>query len=148
MFIHFWETETEHELGRSRGRGRHRIWSRLQALSRQHRAWHGAWTHELRDHDLSWSLMLNRLSHPGAPINSGGLTLVCSYCKSLKLRETKLLKEVSKYVISHNFGRTKQNLNSDWPILSEVFIAQRWRLECQKTVVPFLGPCLYRRADF
>ena len=27
----------------------------------------GAWTHELWDHDLSWSQTLNRLSHPGAP---------------------------------------------------------------------------------
>ena len=47
--------------------GRHRIWSRLQALSCQHRAPCGAWTHELRDHDLSRSRTLNRLSHPGAP---------------------------------------------------------------------------------
>ena len=29
--------------------------------------WHGAWTYEPWDHDLSWSWMLNRLSHPGAP---------------------------------------------------------------------------------
>ena len=48
-------------------RGRYRIRSRLQVLSRQHRVRHGAWTHEPRDHDLSWSWTLNRLSHPGAP---------------------------------------------------------------------------------
>ena len=47
-------------------RGRHRIWNRLQALSCQHRAWCGARTHGPRDHDLSWSRMLNWLSHPGA----------------------------------------------------------------------------------
>ena len=53
--------------GRGRERGRHRIRNRLQTLSCQHRAWRGARTHGLWDHDLSWSQMLNRLSHPGAP---------------------------------------------------------------------------------
>ena len=48
-------------------RGRHRICSRLQALSSQHRAQCGAWTHELQDHDLSQSRTLNWLSHPGTP---------------------------------------------------------------------------------
>ena len=48
-------------------RGRHRIRSRLQAPSCQHRAWHRAWIHELWDRDLSRSQMLNWLSHPGAP---------------------------------------------------------------------------------
>ena len=38
-----------------------------QALSCQHRARHGAQTHEPRDRDLSRSQTLNRLSHPGAP---------------------------------------------------------------------------------
>ena len=61
------ETETEHEQGRGRQRGRHRIGSRLQAPSCQHRARCGAGTHRLRDHDLSWSRLLNWLSHPGAP---------------------------------------------------------------------------------
>ena len=50
-----------------RERGRHRIWSRLQALSCQHRARRGARTHRLWDHDPSRSGTLNRLSHPGAP---------------------------------------------------------------------------------
>ena len=69
MFIYFWqrERETEHERARGRERGRHRIQSRLQALSCQHRAPHGARTHRPRDHDLSRSRTLNRLSHPGAP---------------------------------------------------------------------------------
>ena len=61
------QRETEHEWGRGRERGRRRIRSRLQALSCQHRAQHGARTHRLRDHDLSRSWMLNRLSHSGAP---------------------------------------------------------------------------------
>ena len=67
--IYFWETETECEWGRGRERGRHRTQSRLQALSCQHRAWHGARTHEPWDHDLSRSWTLNRLSHPGTPRN-------------------------------------------------------------------------------
>ena len=68
-FIHFWETETEREQGRGRERGRHRIWSRLQALSCRHRAWRGAQTHKPRDHDLSRCRTLNRLSRPGIPRN-------------------------------------------------------------------------------
>ena len=55
------------ELGRGRERGVHRIQSRLQALSCQHRGRRGAWTHEPWDHDLSWSRMLTWLRHPGAP---------------------------------------------------------------------------------
>ena len=49
LFIYFFnvylflrQRETEHEQGRSRQRGRHRIRNRLQALSCQHRARHGA----------------------------------------------------------------------------------------------------------
>ena len=40
MFLHFWETECEQRRGRERGR--HRIRSRLQAPSCQHRARRGA----------------------------------------------------------------------------------------------------------
>ena len=64
------ERERERERMKQGGqieKGRHRIWNRLQALSCQHIARHGAWTHELGDHGLSWSWMLNWLSHPGAP---------------------------------------------------------------------------------
>ena len=50
--------------------GDHRIRSGLQALSCQQRARHEAQTHELCDHDLNQSQMLNQLSHPGAPINT------------------------------------------------------------------------------
>ena len=53
------EREREREQGRGRERGRSRIWSTFQALSCQHRAPHGAWTHKPRDHDLSWSHTLN-----------------------------------------------------------------------------------------
>ena len=68
MFIYFWQRERQNMSrgGAERG-GRHRIWSGLQALSCQHRAWHRAQTHRVWDHDLSWSRTLNRLSHPGAP---------------------------------------------------------------------------------
>ena len=70
MFLFTFETETEHEQGRGRERGRPRIQSRLQAPSCRHRARRGAGTHEPRDHDLSRSQMLNRLSPPGAPLVS------------------------------------------------------------------------------
>ena len=53
--------------GRGRERGRHRIRSRIQTLSCQHKARRGARTHRLRDHDLSQSLTFNPLSYPGAP---------------------------------------------------------------------------------
>ena len=66
MPIYFWERETELKWRRGRESGRYRIWSRLQALSCQHRAWCGAWTQEPSDHDLSWSQALNQQSHTGA----------------------------------------------------------------------------------
>ena len=58
MFIYFEkdtekDRQTECEWGRGREWVRHRIWSRFQALNHQHRAWHGAQTHKLWDHDLS-----------------------------------------------------------------------------------------------
>ena len=68
MFIYFSrERLTECEQGRGRERGRHRIPSRLQAPSCQHRARREARTHKLWDHDLSGTQTINRLSHPGAP---------------------------------------------------------------------------------
>ena len=60
------EGKTECEQGRGRERGRQRIWSRLQALSRQHRPWCRPNPQTARSWP-SWSQMLNRLSHPGAP---------------------------------------------------------------------------------
>ena len=70
VYLFLRETETEQEQGRSRERGRHRIGSRLQALSHHHRAQCGALTHKQQDHDLSRSRTLSRLSHPGAPMLS------------------------------------------------------------------------------
>ena len=64
-FIYYWERESMSRGGAERGR--HGIRSRLQALNCQHRAWHGARTHECWDHDLSWSQTPNWLSLPGAP---------------------------------------------------------------------------------
>ena len=74
LFIYLFEREREraHKSGRGRER-RYRIWSRLQALSCQRRAWLGAWTHKLWDRDLGRSRTLNRLSHPGAPNTYGHL---------------------------------------------------------------------------
>ena len=56
--------------GAERDRDRDRVWSRLQAPSCQHRARRGAWTQELREHNLSWRQTLNQLSHPGVPMLS------------------------------------------------------------------------------
>ena len=55
----------------SGGRGREREGTEdlKKALRRQHRARRGARTHELRDHDLSRSQTLNRLSLAGAPVS-------------------------------------------------------------------------------
>ena len=67
VYLFLRETETECKWIRGRKRGRHRIQSRPQALSCQHRAWCGAQTHEPWDHDLSRNQTLNWLSHPGTP---------------------------------------------------------------------------------
>ena len=82
------ERERAHEQGRGRERGRHRIWSRLQALSCQHRAQHGTRTQEPQDHDLSRSQMLHWLSHPGAPrhILLTQWTIIPSLCHLLYVK--------------------------------------------------------------
>ena len=67
LFLRDRERETKCEQRRGRNRGRHRIGSRFQTLSCQHRAQCGAWTHKPWDRDLNWSWMLNRLSYPGTP---------------------------------------------------------------------------------
>ena len=53
FYLFLGQREREHERGRGRERGRHRIGSRLQALSHQPRAWRGARTHRPRDRDLA-----------------------------------------------------------------------------------------------
>ena len=68
MFTYIWDRERQcvsRGRNRERDRDKDRIWSKLQALSCQHRARCGARTHEPWDHDLSWSQTLHRLSHPG-----------------------------------------------------------------------------------
>ena len=68
MFLFIFETERDRAWAGERQRER-KTQNLKQApgseLSAQ--AWHGAQTHGLWDHDLSWSGMFNRLSHPGAP---------------------------------------------------------------------------------
>ena len=68
IYLFLRQTMTECEWVMSTERGRHRIWSRIQALSCQHRAQLGPQTPKLLDHDLSWSQTLNGLSHQ-APHN-------------------------------------------------------------------------------
>ena len=65
VYLFLRQRETEHERGRVRERETQNL---KQALSCQHRARRGARTHGPRDHDLSRSRPLNRLSHPGAPV--------------------------------------------------------------------------------
>ena len=65
--IYSWEREREStRVGGSIREKETQIWSRLQALSCQHRPWCGG--SKPLDHDLSQNQTLNRLSHPGAPL--------------------------------------------------------------------------------
>ena len=84
LFIFERQRETEHEQAKGSERGRHRSQRRLQALSRQHRAWCGARTHKPWDHDLSQSGTPKRLSHPGAPWVKQILSVYAPLCKSPK----------------------------------------------------------------
>ena len=59
FFNVYYLREKEHEWGKGRDRGRHRIQSRFQARSCQHRARLGAQTHKPGDHDLNQSRTLN-----------------------------------------------------------------------------------------
>ena len=68
MFIHYWERERNWAwTGEGQREGKTQIWSRLQALSCQHRARRGAQTHKSWDHDLSQSGTLKWLSYQVAP---------------------------------------------------------------------------------
>ena len=91
---YFWERERERERDSMSGGGAERegdteskAVTRL-CLSCQHYARCRAGTHRPRDHDLSWSWMLNWLSHPGAPsdcfLNFSRLfhVLISHCCKS------------------------------------------------------------------
>ena len=63
--VYLFLREREREQGKGRETRRRRIRSRLRAPSCQHRARRRAQTHKPRDHDLSRSQMLHRLSPPG-----------------------------------------------------------------------------------
>ena len=103
MFTYyFWETKGQSACKgwAEREGGRHRIRSRLQALSCQHRAGRGAWTHQPWDHDLSWSRTLNRPSHPGAPrVRNSSKDF---YHWSLSLEITSLTKIKMKWGMNNN----------------------------------------------
>ena len=87
MCIYFWERQSVSRGGLEREEDR--IQSRLQALSYQHRAQCGAPTHELWDHDLTWSRTLNWPNHPGTPQNN----VFFNVCLFLRERETQNLKQ-------------------------------------------------------
>ena len=71
--VYFWERDRVWVGEGQRERGRHKIQSRLQAPSCQHRVRCRAQTPKMWDHDLNRSQMLNRLSYPGAPKITGFL---------------------------------------------------------------------------
>ena len=76
MFVYFWKRERQRPSGEEiRERGKHRIWGGLQALSCQHRASHGTWTHELWDHDLSQSQTHSTKWATQAPL----LMVICNF---------------------------------------------------------------------
>ena len=66
MFILFLR-EREHKMGKDRERGTQNLQQAPVYLSFPHRAQCGTQTCEPWDQDLSWSRLLNWLSHPGAP---------------------------------------------------------------------------------
>ena len=60
LLVYKREIETEAECEQGMGRKRETEFEAVsKALHCQHRAWCGAWTHELWDHDLSWRWTLN-----------------------------------------------------------------------------------------
>ena len=100
LFIFERQSETEHKQGTGRERRRHRIWSRLQAPSYQHRAWRGARTHKPSDHDLSPSRMHNHWATQAPPL----LNLTTDDCISNNL----ILQVTTKAPLSHSLCALKQ----------------------------------------
>ena len=91
IYLFFRDRETACKQRRGRKRGRHRIWSRLQALNCQHRVWRGAWTHEPQNHVQSGSRALNQPSHPHAPrplvfLMAGHIAAWCLRCTPISER--------------------------------------------------------------
>ena len=115
----------EYEQGRVRERGRHRLWSRLQTLSCQHREQRGAWTNKLWDHDLSWSRLLNRDTQvPLYTLNlynvhyisiklEKGREIHCIHCF---LVDTSMLMAVSHYH-AENFNKNTKNISKHLGLL-------------------------------
>ena len=120
FFLHFLKNvyqllrERTHKRGkgRHRNRGRHRIQCRLQALSCQHRVPHRALSHELWDHDLSRSQMLNRLRHPGCPVHSTLLTPTYGLSFPLRVPFNISFKTGLVVINSFNFSLSGKLFNS------------------------------------
>ena len=105
MFVYFWEIETQSLYHRVSWGGAERdgnkTRSRLQALSCQHRAWCGAQTHTLRDHDLSRSRPPNRLSHPGDP--KAHILITFNFLFLTKVWITFAIKQQYIYIHMHTY---------------------------------------------
>ena len=82
MFTYIWEREVEHKQGRGRGRGTHRIWSRLQAPSCPHRARHGGL--ELRNREImTWAKVRCLTEPPWRPMVLGFLEVLRTYATEI-----------------------------------------------------------------
>ena len=84
MFIYFWETERE-KTWAGEGQRVRETETMMQAPHCPCRAWHGARTHELWDHDPSWSRSLSELSHPSAPKVALQIFWMLKCCSVLKM---------------------------------------------------------------
>ena len=99
------ETETELEQGRGRERGRHRIQSRFQAPSCQHRDWRRAPTHTPWDHDLS-EVEVGHLTDWATQASPHLISLIVNSLYPLGLKSTICL-------LCSVRGQTRSNLNLD-----------------------------------
>ena len=135
MFVHFWATETEHEWRRGKERGRHRIPSRLPALSYQHRAWCRAWTQEPWDPNLSRSGTTNQLSH------------MCALLSFLSLPDTVCTRTLMSLVNSSLTSsllmfdfHTVQSQGPSWLVLWDPSSGYSDQPACIKSVVSWTDP--------